>query len=272
MICAFHKYQGTGNDFVMIDNRDELVDRKDAVLFAAICHRRFGIGADGVILLQHAKGYDFEMVYANADGKESTMCGNGGRCILRFAHALGIHKDKYHFLAVDGPHEGWVDGETVHLKMGDVTEMQHVDKAWVLHTGSPHYVVFSEGVASLAVREEGRTIRNSTAYQKEGINVNFAEILDKGLFIRTFERGVEDETYSCGTGVTACAIAWSVEKNMPPGSIRQQVRTPGGHLSVSFEKISNQHFTEVWLSGPAESVFTGLLNTTEIIDKYSTYS
>ena len=212
----FWKYQGAGNDFVMLDQRrQQFLGRNDTARIAFLCDRHFGIGADGLILLQTHPVLDFEMIYFNADGRESTMCGNGGRCIAAFAKHLGMPGDKFRFWAIDGEHEALVSqpagpgGEWVELKMGNVdrlatpetqTGIPEAGNAFVLNTGSPHYVRFVPKVDSLDMRQEGRTIRYSNQFRTAGINVNFVEAMEDGIIIRTYERGVEDETLACGTG------------------------------------------------------------------------
>jgi diaminopimelate epimerase len=250
----FYKYQGTGNDFVIIDNRDGKIQlSKDHV--HAICDRRFGIGADGLMLLNTLKGYDFEMIYYNSDGKPGSMCGNGGRCLTKFAYDQGIRPDRFHFLASDGEHlaemgeMGWI-----HLKMKDVSSITTVHGNSVLDTGSPHYVKLVNHIAEVKVVEEGREIRYSKAFEEKGINVNFVETTDKNIIVRTYERGVEDETYSCGTGVTACALVFAHNEN---GFNRIEVQTKGGHLAVEFEKLDETRFENIWLCGPADFVFSG---------------
>jgi diaminopimelate epimerase len=268
MHIPFRKFQGTGNDFVMIDNRNMTLRRDDFSLYAALCNRHKGIGADGVILLQDHPDYDFEMVYFNADGRESTMCGNGGRCIVQFAADLHIIKNKYTFLAVDGPHEAILENGIVRLHMQDVQSVKQKSGDWELNTGSPHYVSFIRGVASLNVVEEGKRIRHSAEYDKEGINVNFAERLEHGLFVRTFERGVEDETLSCGTGVTAAAISLAKQYNWPSGSHQVDIQTPGGDLTVSFHLLPDGGIRDIWLIGPAVEVFSGVIETEALTGKY----
>jgi len=256
MILRFYKYQGAGNDFVMIDNRDMKLSKTDTSLIKKLCDRRFGIGADGLIYLQDREGYDFEMVYFNSDGRESTMCGNGGRCIIRFAHALGLGGGGFSFLAADGPHSGRVlaDGR-ISLEMKDVrATFRHGDE-YILDTGSPHIVHFVKNISGYPVAAEGRRIRYSEAYKEQGINVNFAEEIAAGsIFVRTYERGVEDETLSCGTGVVASAIAYYYHNNYKPADIA--VETLGGHLHVRFN-MQEMYFTDIWLTGPAEEVFSG---------------
>ena len=255
----FHKYQGTGNDFVMIDNRrTHYLSRKDTALIARICDRRFGIGADGLILLQEANGYDFEMVYFNADGWESTMCGNGGRCIVAFARHLGLISERCHFLAIDGPHQAFVE-ETgrVELKMADVRDVEQGDDYFILNTGSPHYVVFAQDISDLNIVESGQLIRYSDRFRKEGINVNFVEDRGKSIEVATYERGVEGETLSCGTGVTAAALSWAL-RHRKGGDFELPVLTKGGELSVRFLAEENNRFSGIWLCGPAERVFEGV--------------
>jgi diaminopimelate epimerase len=253
---TFHKYQGTGNDFVMIDDRAVAFDETDHARIAHLCHRRFGIGADGLILLRNKAGYDFEMVYFNADGHPSSMCGNGGRCTVAFAKFLGVIADQAHFLAVDGPHDARVEADgTVRLKMQDVAAPRPAGADVFLNTGSPHHVRFlPAGLAELNVFAEGRSIRQ--AHSEAGTNVNFVEVPaspSQPWPVRTYERGVEDETYSCGTGVTAVALAASARGATSP----VQLSTPGGTLEVSFRARPDGGFEDVWLSGPALRVFEG---------------
>jgi len=255
----FHKYQGAGNDFVMVDNRSGVFpDAADVALIARLCDRRFGIGADGLILLENAPGFDFRMVYFNADGRESSMCGNGGRCIVAFANYLGIIGGQCRFIAIDGPHEARLTApDWVELKMSDVAAVtQTANGDYVLNTGSPHYVQFVEHLDGLAVAEQGRNIRYSETFRAEGINVNFVESTGAGIAVATYERGVEDETLSCGTGVTAAAIAWYL-KNSKAENTDVPIETKGGALRVRFKPVGSR-FEEVWLCGPAVQVFEGL--------------
>ena len=266
----FHKYQGTGNDFVMIDDRARAFDETDQALIARLCHRRFGIGADGLILLRNKPDFDFEMVYFNADGRPSSMCGNGGRCTVAFARFLGLISDQTHFLAIDGPHDARVEPDgTVRLRMIDVAAPRRAGVGAVpgreddvfLHTGSPHHIHFldaSEGhkLAGFDVYGTGHDIRYDQAYDPAGTNVNFVEIPADPAQpwpVRTYERGVEDETLSCGTGVTAVALAASQRGATSP----VRLRTMGGELAVSFEQLPSGGFANVWLSGPATRVFEG---------------
>ena len=252
----FHKYQGTGNDFVMIDNRDAQFNAENYDLVARLCDRRLGIGADGLILLQNRPGYDFEMVYFNADGRPGSLCGNGGRCTVQFAKQLGIISEQAYFLAVDGEHEATVSSTgLVSLKMNDVREIEQGPGYYYLNTGSPHYVRFVETLDAFNVFAEGRNVRYNDRFKAEGTNVNFAQLEpETPLFVRTYERGVEAETFSCGTGVTATALAASYRGATSPVAIR----TLGGDLQVAFE-ATNTGFTNVYLIGPAQHVFTGTI-------------
>lgn len=256
MKIAFHKYHGTGNDFIIIDNFHEQAPSLTTKQIKHLCHRQFGIGADGLMFLNKKEGYDFEMKYFNSDGNESSLCGNGGRCLVQFAHHSGIHKSSYHFCAIDGGHEAEIDIDgTVSLKMKDVNEVEYGNGHAVLNTGSPHFVKFAPDVEEIDVVDSGRGIRYSDTFAAEGINVNFVETLSEDrIFVRTYERGVENETLSCGTGVTAAALLSAHNDN---GFNTVEVKTPGGNLSVEFDKIDDEHFTDIWLCGPAEFVFKG---------------
>jgi len=258
MEITFYKYQGTGNDFVMIDNRQEYFDTANQSLVAHLCERRMGIGADGLILLQNKPGYDFEMVYFNADGRLGSMCGNGGRCTVKFAQQIGVITDKAYFLAADGDHSASVlpDG-TVSLKMNDVQTIECADNFYFLNTGSPHYVEFVEDLNDYEVFQKGRGIRNNERFRAEGTNVNFAQLPQKeeALFVRTYERGVEDETFSCGTGVTATAIAASYRGKTSP----VKIKTLGGNLEVAFIRQGDK-VSDIYLIGPAVKVFEGKVN------------
>ncbi len=261
MTIDFYKYQGTGNDFVIADNRSGRYNGLTIAQIRKICDRHFGVGADGLMLLNNLTGYDFEMKYYNADGKESTMCGNGGRCLVKFAHFCGMHKTSYHFLAVDGAHEAEIDTTgTVRLKMRDVNEVHQHGSHAMLNTGSPHFVKFAKDIMNVDVVQTGRDIRYSKEFAGEGINVNFVESTGQdSIYVRTYERGVEDETLSCGTGVTAAALL-SAHNDL--GFNRVEVTTPGGKLSVEYEKHGEQHFSNIWLCGPAVQVFNGHIDLT----------
>ncbi len=264
MTIPFYKYQGAGNDFVMIDNRkNTYLSRSDQALIESLCDRRFGIGADGLILLNNLEGYDFEMIYFNADGRESSMCGNGGRCIVAFAKQLGIIDTRCTFLAIDGPHEAIIEKEDwVELKMTDVQEVEIGKDYYYLDTGSPHYVVFKDSFTDLDVVAEGRTIRYSDRFKEEGTNVNFVEPQKGSIAVATYERGVEDETLACGTGVTACAIAHYLKAGKSIDPIIE-IKAKGGQLEVRFEPIKNS-FNNIWLCGPAKMVFSGKIDPAKL--------
>jgi diaminopimelate epimerase len=255
MQFLFHKYQGTGNDFIILDNRQAAYNELTPKQVKFFCERRYGIGADGLMLLNEKEGYDFEMIYYNADGNASSMCGNGGRCLVKFAHDIGLRKLTYRFVAVDGEHEAEINEKIVRLKMKDVETVDEHGTYAVLNTGSPHYVKFVSDLQSIDVAVAGKNIRNSEAYAAEGINVNFVENTgEDSIAVRTYERGVEDETLSCGTGVTAASL---VSAHNERGFNRVEVKTQGGNLSVEFNKLADRHFIDVWLCGPATFVFKG---------------
>lgn len=262
MNLFFNKYQGTGNDFVLIDDRNEKFDHTNQAQIQRLCDRRFGIGADGLILLRNDPHTDFKMIYFNADGREGSMCGNGGRCIVAFAHSLGIFAKKTIFNAVDGLHEAEIEGGIVSLKMKDVGRVEIASDFYWLDTGSPHYVAYVSQLADFDVFKEGKAIRYNDRFKAEGTNVNFVERLAaNSLSVRTYERGVEDETLSCGTGVTACAIAESYASphaNLS-GDFEVKIKVLGGILAVSYHKNENQ-FTHIYLKGKAEKVYEGTIN------------
>ena len=255
MNSPFYKYQGTGNDFVMIDNRDLHFEQENTELVNRLCDRRFGIGADGLILLNPSEDYDFTMVYYNADGNEGTMCGNGGRCLVAFAHDLGVIQNETTFDAIDGLHKATIENGLVNLQMIDVSEIEINSGHAFLNTGSPHHVQLVENIGAYDVYANGKNIRYGAPYFEEGTNVNFTEAINENTFrVRTYERGVENETLACGTGVTAVAIAM-FEQNFTQS---QQVKllVEGGELEVSFHKNGNS-FQDVFLKGPAKFVFKG---------------
>jgi diaminopimelate epimerase len=256
MTLPFFKYQGTGNDFVVIDNRSWNYGTLNQQQIAGLCDRRFGIGADGLMLLNPHAEYDFEMKYYNADGREGSMCGNGGRCMVKFAWHLGIHKNEYRFLAVDGEHEAEIDDDgIVSLKMKDVFKVTDHHGDYILNTGSPHYVKIVTDVTEMDVYRKGMEIRYSAPFAKEGINVNFVEQRDEDtIYVRTYERGVEDETLSCGTGVTAAAL---MSYHNSRGFNNIVVETRGGRLEVEFDRNGENDYSNIWLCGPAERVFEG---------------
>jgi len=256
MNLTFYKYQGTGNDFVMIDNRTNNFPKNNTKLVAFLCDRKFGIGADGLILLENHEKYDFKMKYYNSDGNESSMCGNGGRCLVAFAKQLQVIQNKAEFEAIDGYHFATVDeNEIVSLQMKDVSDVKVFENHTFLNTGSPHHVELVSELSSFDVKNRGSQIRYSNLYGKEGSNINFVKQIESDKFaVRTYERGVEDETLSCGTGVTAVAIAMFNNKLTEANKVKLNVE--GGSLEVSFNE-KNGKFTDVFLIGPAKFVFKG---------------
>ncbi len=257
MQINFYKYQGAGNDFVLIDNRDSALKNLDKQAVAKLCDRRFGIGGDGLMLLENEPGFDFKMVYYNADGNEGSMCGNGGRCIVAFAKHLGIITNATKFLATDGVHHAKISdaGNWVSLQMIDVADITKDGEDYVLNTGSPHYVKLATNLEVKDVYNEGYAIRNNPTYKQDGINVNFVEKSGEGYFVRTFERGVENETYACGTGVTAVALAMA-KHNHQTGSVTTPIKVLGGDLNIRFDH-DGKNFSNIFLEGPAVLVFDG---------------
>jgi diaminopimelate epimerase len=254
MVIFFNKYQGAGNDFIIIDNRNGQINPADYKLINKLCDRHFGIGADGLILVSDVGNGDFEMKYFNSDGKPGSMCGNGGRCVAHFAKNSGIAGNKQRFLAFDGIHEAFVDKDIVRLQMSDVNSFQIINGNYFLNTGSPHYVVFSEGVENMDVFNEGKKLRWAPEFAPGGTNVNFVEVINDTLYLRTFERGVEDETLACGTGITASAIASVLSGRFVSAPVKVKAR--GGNLKVEFELKDNK-VINIWLTGPATFVFSG---------------
>ncbi len=257
MTLTFYKYQGTGNDFVIIDNRESIVSKNNTKLFARLCDRKFGIGADGLMLLELPQNQedDFTMVYFNADGNESSMCGNGGRCLVAFAAFLGVIKDKATFTAIDGKHHAEIKEGLVHLQMQNVFDIEKYESHLFLDTGSPHHVTMVNDLLDYDVVTTGRKIRKGAPYFEAGSNVNFVEKRNGNTFsVRTYERGVEDETLSCGTGVTAVALSMHATQQTEKEEVL--VNTQGGELRVTFRKTANG-YEDVFLIGPAEQVFKG---------------
>ena len=255
MELVFHKYQGTGNDFILIDDRDGRFP-ESVELVQHLCDRKYGIGADGLILIQNHPDLDYKMVYFNSDGSQS-LCGNGSRCAFKFAQTLEIVQDKATFETTDGIHEIKSEGDTTHFQLFDVSYPNKLDEhEWFLNTGSPHHIVVVDDVTKINVKESGSKIRYSKSYSSQnGTNVNFAQLLQNRVKIRTYERGVEDETLSCGTGATAVGLlAGLLEYDSPV-----RIETNGGELIVFFEKEEDK-FTNIWLAGPAEKVFEGQFN------------
>jgi diaminopimelate epimerase len=255
MEYTFYKYQGTGNDFIIIDNRQHIFPKNNTKLVATLCNRKFGIGADGLILLENDETADFKMVYYNADGNQSSMCGNGGRCIVAFAHKLGIVEESTVFSAVDGLHEATIKNNTVSLKMQDVLEVAVKDDYVFLDTGSPHHVAMVSNLKEFDVFTSGKAIRYNM-YGKEGSNVNFVEAIEDGFVVRTYERGVENETLSCGTGVTAVALAMHATKQTTSNTVA--LATQGGNLQVAFAS-NGKGYKDIYLMGPATFVFKGTI-------------
>jgi diaminopimelate epimerase len=255
MQISFQKYQGCGNDFILIDNREAGV-KLSTTQVEILCDRHFGIGADGLMLLETAPDHDFKMVYYNSDGNISSLCGNGSRCITKFAQSLGIIRDKAHFLAADGPHDCIISGDQIALHMANVDKIEDRGEFLFLNTGSPHVVKWVSDLETCDVYGEGRRIRNSEPFNSQGgTNVNFVQKTPEGIFIRTYERGVENETLSCGTGVTAAALVAALQ-GKASSEANCKVRALGGNFVVDFKKNGNA-FTDIWLKGPAEFVFKG---------------
>ena len=257
MNLTFYKYQGTGNDFVMIDNRLQVFNKANTERIAFLCDRRFGVGADGLILLENHDTCDFKMVYFNADGNESTMCGNGGRCISAFAKFLEVIDNEATFEAIDGLHRATIDNDLVSLQMQDVNSIENHKSHVFLDTGSPHHVQMETHLSSFDVKTFGKQIRYAAPYNETGSNVNFvSKISEEKFAVRTYERGVEDETLSCGTGVTAVALAMNFIGETEKNHITLQ--TEGGDLQVSFD-TSEKGYKNIWLIGPATQVFKGTI-------------
>lgn len=254
---TFNKYHGTGNDFIIIDNRKQVFNPADTAIIRAMCDRRTGIGADGLILIGRSDDHDFEMKYFNSDGLESTMCGNGGRCAADYAIRAGIAGKKLVFRAIDGLHQAEAEGGIIRLQMNDVSNARLIRDNYFINTGSPHYILFRNNVMTIDVGTEGKEIRWADYLPPGGANVNFAEVNGNKLFVRTYERGVEGETLSCGTGATASAIAAALSGQIV--SMPVEVQTKGGELNVSF-RIKENKITDIRLSGPATPVFKGVID------------
>ena len=259
MQLEFYKYQGTGNDFVMVDNRSEYFPKENTQLIAHLCDRRFGIGGDGLILLENDPETDFKMVYYNSDGNQSSMCGNGGRCLVAFAKKLQVIENKTTFIATDGLHHATIGADgLVSLQMIDVAQVKVCSDYVFLNTGSPHHVQLVDDLENYNIKENGAAIRYGDLYGKAGSNINFVKQIDDSTFsVRTYERGVEDETLSCGTGATAVAIA--MNKLGKTNSNVIQLEVQGGKLEVSFNEKEDK-FTNVFLKGPAQFVFKGMIS------------
>lgn len=264
MTIPFYKYQGAGNDFIIIDERESEYFQNNAESHTTIswlCNRKFGIGADGLMLLRKHKEFDFQMVYFNSDGFEGSMCGNGGRCLVAFAAHKQIIRDTTTFMAIDGLHKAEIKQSAgssmiVSLQMKDVSEIKPIDEGLFLDTGSPHYVLFTNDLAGIDVYTTGKRYRNSNLFGNGGANVNFAQLINNVIHIRTFERGVEAETLACGTGITATAIA-AYHKGLITTSQQIPFKALGGDLSVSFQTDQPGLYKDVFLEGPAQKVFKG---------------
>ena len=271
MSIPFYKFHGAGNDFILIDNRQGLFNRSGLHNQQAIyqlCHRHFGIGADGLMLLEEVAQHDFGMIYFNSDGREGSMCGNGGRCMVAFARFLGITGKEARFRAIDGTHHARILEEapnkwSITLEMQDATPPQYNESRYFVNTGSPHLVIFHEDIATIDVITRGKELRNAPEYAPKGINVNFVQVAGQNhLLVRTYERGVENETLACGTGAVAAAlVAWAHGIQNPEN--RYLLQAPGGQLQVAFTPPEKPEgvFTGVSLTGPAQLVFSGKFDT-----------
>lgn len=252
MKIRFSKYQGTGNDFIILDNRSG--DIKPTVeQIVHLCDRRFGIGSDGLILIEETGFSDFYMNFFNPDGSQS-FCGNGSRCAVRFAQKLGLVGKSGEFKAIDTKHDFTSDDGIVSIRMKNVLGIEREKEDFIIHTGSPHYIIYRDGIDEIQLVEEARKIRYNKRFKEEGINVNFVEEHTGYLKVRTYERGVEDETLSCGTGVTAMALSYGY---LHPELNAVRIETKGGSLEVNFNNLGNGEFEDVWLKGPASFVFDG---------------
>ena len=255
MKINFTKYEGNGNDFIIVDDRKEEFSEDNVLMISKLCDRKFGIGADGLILLRKHKAHDFQMIYFNSDGNESSMCGNGGRCLVSYALQLDINLKTNSFLAIDGVHKFKVVDNEIYLKMNDVKDIVVKNGYNFLNTGSPHVVQIVENVDEINVYEQGKKIRRQFQ-EMNGVNVNFVSFNNDIIKCRTFERGVENETLSCGTGVVAVALYAFKKKKISDNKII--VSTKGGSLSVSFKNDGNS-FREIWLKGDINKIFDGLI-------------
>lgn len=254
----FQKWQATGNDFVIVDNRNGIIRDLSSEWISRICNRNFGVGADGFMFIQNHPELDFEMKYFNANGLEAEMCGNGARSIIGFVKNMGIISDSTSFKAIDGLHSGWIIGKDQYrIKMVDVNAIKKNNQGIFLNTGVPHLVIFSEDPEQIEVVKQGREIRYSMEFAPKGTNVNYANYSDDILRMRTYERGVENETLSCGTGAVAAAIATEYLNNYDKSTY--EVLVPGGKLQVSFERTGKEQFRNIYLEGEAKMVFEGII-------------
>ncbi len=258
MKIPFYKYQGTGNDFVIVDQYEKKwLSTEDQKAVRHLCNRRFGIGADGLILLEPSKKHAFKMIYFNADGREGSLCGNGARCAVACSYTLGRLNRRGKFEAANSVHSAKIiKGGGVQLKMKNLEAVEVGKDYYILDTGSPHYIAFVEDLSDLDIVAAGRAVRYAERFRDEGINVNFVEESDSGINVSTYERGVEDETLSCGTGVTAAALAFALRNDLDDGKVK--VHTKGGDLSIKYKRGKNG-FQNIWLCGPAHKVYTGVI-------------
>jgi diaminopimelate epimerase len=253
--AEFSKYQGTGNDFIMFDNRQGSI-KLDAATIVRLCDRKYGIGSDGIVLIESTETGDFYMNFYNPDGSQS-FCGNGSRCAVRFAQRLGISSEKGTFGAIDMHHAFESDAQEVRIRMRDVGTVEKSGNDQIIHTGSPHYIVFTADPAKVDLLDEARKIRYNERFSAAGINVNFVKEGHDEIWMRTYERGVENETLSCGTGVTAAALAYAT-RHQTKGQVK--VHTAGGDLSVKLSAQTDGGFGDIWLCGPANFVFKGTID------------
>ncbi len=250
---SFFKYQGTGNDFVIIDNRQSVFDASNTALITRLCDRKFGIGSDGLILLKAHAEYDFEMIYFNADATRAG-CGNGARCAVHLANHLGIIENEAYFVMEAQAYQAQVKDDRVRIRMGDVTAVQSFPEGYLLHTGTRHFVRLIENLSDYDVVGEGKRLRYDPRFQPEGVNVNFVEVKNDEVHMRIYEKGVENETLSSGTGATAVALALAHAQQRPSPVA---VHTRGGFLEISFMPMDSGSFTQVYMAGPAQMVFQG---------------
>lgn len=252
MRINFYKYHGTGNDFVMIDGRDERLFSSEQIRF--LCNRNFGIGSDGLLIIKNSDNLDFRMEFYNPDGSEASFCGNGARCIVKFAHQLGIIDNKCEFFAKDGKHSAEISDNKVSLQMIDVVDIKMFEDLIYLNTGTHHTAVFVDDVDEIDINSIAPKIRFDKRFSPLGTNVNFIQSYEDGIKVRTYEKGVEAETLSCGTGVVASALAYVLKNDFSLQKIKVKVK--GGNLEVKFEK-DIEGFKNVFLIGPAQLVYSG---------------
>lgn len=255
MKLTFYKYHGTGNDFIMIDAYKENIELSTEQI-KHLCSRRFGVGSDGLMLVKKHHKFDFEMDYYNPDGSGATFCGNGARCIVAFAHKLGIIDKKTKFIASDGTHKATINQDIVKLEMKNIDIFSKKKDYIFMNTGSPHVVKFTENLENFDINLEGKKIRFSTEFSPIGTNVNFVQPFKNHIQVRTYEKGVENETYSCGTGVVASALGYFIENKSFNAENKINIKTKGGDLTVFFETKSNV-FKNIFLQGKATFVFKG---------------